>query len=76
MCFAYPCISSVLNSFTYSLDNSYYRSGGWGYSWEFFVGVCRPVPQILNLFQTKECNYRHPFSHQTCKIHTRFQTWP
>ena len=36
-----------------------------GYSWEFWVGVCRPVLQILTLFQTK--NYH---------FHTRFQAWP
>ena len=40
------------------------------------VGVCRPVLQILTLFQTKKCNFPHPFSDQTSKIHTRFQTWP
>ena len=38
---------------------------GWGYSSEFLVGVCRPVLQILTLFQTK-----------ICLFHTRFQTWP
>ena len=26
--------------------------GGGGYSWEFLVGVCRPVLQILTLYQT------------------------
>ena len=25
---------------------------GGGYSWEFLVGVCRPVLQILTLYQT------------------------
>ena len=51
--------------------------GGRGvYSWEFLVGVCRPVLQILTLFQTKKCHFPHPFSDQTSKIHTRFQTWP
>ena len=45
-------------------------------SWEFLVGVCRPVLQILTRFQTKKCNFPHPFSDQTSKIHTRFQTWP
>ena len=49
---------------------------GGRYSWEFLVGVCRPVLQILTLFQTKKCNFPHPFSDQTSKIHTRFQTWP
>ena len=36
--------------------------GGGGYSWEFLVGVCRPVLQILTLFQTKQCHFLHPFS--------------
>ena len=35
-----------------------------GYSWEFLVGVCYPVLQILTLFQTKKCNFPHPFSDQ------------
>ena len=38
--------------------------------------MCRPVLQILTLFQTKKCHFPHPFSDQTSKIHTRFQTWP
>ena len=46
------------------------------YAWEFLVGVCRPVLQILTLFQNKKCNFPHPFSDQTSKIHTRFKTWP
>ena len=33
-----------------------------GYSWELLVGVCRPGPQILTLFQTKKCYFSHPFS--------------
>ena len=39
--------------------------GGGGvvaYSWESLVGVCRPVLQILTLFQTKKCNFLYPFS--------------
>ena len=32
---------------------------------ETVVGVCRPVLQILTLFQTKKCHFSH-----------RFQTWP
>ena len=36
---------------------------GRGYSWELLVGVSRPVPQILTLFQTKKCQFP-----------TRFQT--
>ena len=39
--------------------------GRGGYSWEFLVGVCRWVQQILTLFQTRKCH-----------IHTRFPTWP
>ena len=46
-----------------------------GYSWELLVGVCRPVLQILTLFQTKKCHFSHPFSDQTSKIQTRFQIW-
>ena len=33
-----------------------------GYSWEFLVGMCRQVLQILTLFQTKQCHFPHPFS--------------
>ena len=36
--------------------------GGGKYYWEFLVGVCSPVLQILTLFQTKKCNFPHPFS--------------
>ena len=43
-----------------------------GYHWQFLVGVCRPVLQILTLFQTKKGNFPHPFSGQTFNIHTRF----
>ena len=39
-------------------------SGG-SYSWEVLVGMCRPVPQILSLFQAKNVTF-----------HTRFQTRP
>ena len=48
--------------------------GGAGYSWEFLVGACRPVLQILTPFQTKICHFLHPFSELASKIHTRFQT--
>ena len=48
--------------------------GGGGYSWEFLVGACRPVLQILTPFQTKICHFLHPFSELASKIHTRFQT--
>ena len=59
----------------YSVQDCSFKPRG-GYSWEFLVGVCRPVLQILTLFQTKKCNFPHPFSDQTSKIHTHFQTWP
>ena len=42
------------------------RGGG-----DLLVGVCCPVLKILTRFQTKKCNFRHPFSDQT-----GFQTWP
>ena len=43
------------------------------FSWEFLVGVCRPVLQILTRFQTQKCNFLYPFSYQTSNIHTRFK---
>ena len=46
-----------------------------GYSSEFLVGVCRPVPQILTQFQTKIFHFPHPFSDLDSKIHTHFQTF-
>ena len=39
--------------------------------WEFLVGVCHPVLQILTLFQTTECH----FSDLASKLHTHSQTW-
>ena len=42
--------------------------GGGEYFWEFLVGVCRPVLQILTRFQTKKCDFLHSFSDQTSKI--------
>ena len=39
------------------------RGGGGEYFWEFLVGVCRPVLQILTRFQTKKCDFLHSFSH-------------
>jgi len=47
-----------------------------GYSWEFLVGVCHPVLQILTLFQTKKCHFSQPFLDRVSRIHTRFQTRP
>ena len=37
------------------------RGGGGGYSWEFLVGLCRPVLQILTRFQTKNVIFRTCF---------------
>ena len=31
-------------------------------------------PDPLRPLQTKKCHFPQPFSHQTSKIHTRFQT--
>ena len=36
------------------------RGGGGGYYREFLVGVCRPVLQILTLFQAKKCHFPQP----------------
>ena len=47
-----------------------------GHSWEFLVGVCRPVLQILTLFQTKKWHFPHLLSDLASKIHTHSQTWP
>ena len=40
--------------------------GGGGYSWEFLMGVCHPVLQILTLLHTKNAIFH--------TIHTRFLT--
>ena len=61
---------------SWGLAPSDWPSGGGGYSWEFLLGVCHPVLLIPTLFQTKKCHFPEPFSDQTSKIHTRFQTWP
>ena len=47
------------------LHHPIYYPRGRGYSREFLVGVCRPVLQILTLFQTKKMSFS-----------ARFQTWP
>ena len=38
------------------------------YSWEFLVGVCRPVLQILTLFQTKKMSFSTPFFRLDCSL--------
>ena len=35
--------------------------GGGGYSCEFLARVCRPVLQILTLFQAKKCHFSHSY---------------
>ena len=50
--------------------------GGGSTPGNFWRGCARLVLQILTRFQTKKCNFPHPFSDQTSKIHIRFQTWP
>ena len=53
-----------------------FRQGGGGVLLGILGGGVLPVLQILTWFQTKKCIFPHPFSDQTSKIHTRFQTWP
>ena len=57
-----------------TLKHRLYYPGG-GYSWEFLM-VCRPVLQIVTLFQIKKCNLPPLFSDQASRNHTCFQTWP
>ena len=58
-----------------TLKHRRYYPGGGGYSWEFLM-VCRPVLQIVTLFQIKKCNLPPLFSDQASRNHTCFQTWP
>ena len=62
-CVHRPFIKEVC-SVQLSINNVYFPGA---YSWEFLVGVCRPVLQILTLFQTKKCNFPHPFSDQALR---------
>ena len=72
----------TLSLFDFHLSCFAFLTGGGGggaaYSGEFLAGVCRPArfSKSWPLFQTKKCNFPQPFSDQTSKIHTRFQTWP
>ena len=45
----------------YTLSAGWIMPGGGGYSWEFLARVCRPVLQILTLFQLKKCHFLHPY---------------
>ena len=53
------CNSKMKNFCRRSILRSRCRKGygPGGYFWEFVVGVCRPVLQILTLFQTKQSNH-------------------
>ena len=46
------------------------RGMGVGEFWEFLIGLCRLVLQILTLFQTQKCHFPHLFSDLASKIHT------
>ena len=50
----------------------------YGPAWEFLAMVreYRPVPQILTLFQTKNCLFSHPFSELASKIDNHSRVWP
>ena len=50
--------------------------GGGGVLLGILGGGVAPGSPSLTRFQTKKCNFPHPFSDQTFKIHTRFQIWP
>ena len=39
------------------ISQLYKWSSPGGYSWEFLVGLCRPVLQILTLFQTEKLSF-------------------
>ena len=74
-CLFYCGLTVGPTNFIFSRVNRRSRPGGGGYSSEFSVGVCRPVPQILTQFQTKTRHFPHPFSDLSSKIQTRFQTF-
>ena len=44
--------------------------GGEEMFWEFLVGMCRPVLQLLSPFQTKNCHFPHPFSDHSPVVQT------
>ena len=72
-----PCnteVAEVVKTCSEDLDLVFKLEGQLG-QLGILRGVCRPAPQILNVFHTKEWKFSHRFLHQTSKIHTRFQTW-
>lgn len=49
-----------------------------GYTWEFVLGLFRPVLHILtppSPRQTKKSHFSHPFSDLASKIRSRFHSW-
>lgn len=49
-----------------------------GYTWEFVLGLFRPVLHILtppSPRQTKKSRFSHPFSDLASKIRSRFHSW-
>ena len=56
------CRHTLLYKDLFSLITHLKPVGGGGYSWEFVVGLCRTVVQILILFQTKKSHFPHPSS--------------
>ena len=57
-------------------DFAFPSPGGGGTPGNSWWGCAARFSKSWPLFQTKKCNFPHPFSDQTSKIHTRFQTWP
>ena len=51
---AVPSVWVLINFGTQSPPGA---AGGGGYSWEFVVGVCRPVLQVLTLLQTPKLTF-------------------
>ena len=69
-------IDSVVRSVTYCQvqTRAIMAPGGGGVHPVILCGSrCRPVLQILTLFQTNKCYFPHPFSDQTSKIQL---CWP
>ena len=64
----------VLHDYTQAIKNASPdpNPGGGGVIFGILCGVCRPILQILTLFQIK--NVIFLFSDLASKIHTRFQT--
>ena len=48
--------------------------GAWGVDVGILGGVCRPVLQIMIVFETKKCHFFTPVFRPD-RFNTRFQTW-